>query len=184
MRTRHVAQSCDLTGRHVVGLLVEAIGLTHDGHQYQQLALSEAEGHDGFQERICNPDVAVFDLGTVLISCHQCHCAQGASLKKGETSIDVTQSRDLIELNNDTTGTRMEDTFESLELQMQVAVYRLAIDAIFSTLSPTQRNVAIASFKALSEKNHSRIDDGKTHPKAIEFYKKSCAKVMKEMEIQ
>lgn len=75
----------------------------------------------------------------------------------------------------------MEDTFESLELQMQVAVYRLAIDAIFSTLSPTQRNIAVASFKSLSEQHHRLIDDGKTHPKAIEFYKNSCAKVMKEM---
>ncbi|QDD65557.1 hypothetical protein EJD96_16030 [Herbaspirillum seropedicae] len=78
----------------------------------------------------------------------------------------------------------MEDTFESLELQMQVAVYRLAIDAIFSTLSPTQRNVAIASFKALSGKTHRLIDDGKTDPKAIEFYKNSCAKVMSEMAKQ
>lgn len=78
----------------------------------------------------------------------------------------------------------MKNTLELAELKMQVAAYQLAINAIFSTLSPTQRKVAVASFKSLSERTHRVIDDGKNHQKTIVLYKNSCAKVVSEMDRQ
>ncbi|WP_343726226.1 hypothetical protein [Herbaspirillum huttiense] len=75
-------------------------------------------------------------------------------------------------------------SFKSLELTMQVAVYRMAITAIFSTLSSTQRNVALASFKSLSEHTHRLFDNDQIHPKTIELYKDSCARVMNDMSIE
>lgn len=76
----------------------------------------------------------------------------------------------------------MKNTLEIQEMKIAHAVYGIAAKAIFSALSPTQRDIALTSFSLMAERTEKVLVKEEVHSHALHLFKNSCERIQREWQ--
>lgn len=68
----------------------------------------------------------------------------------------------------------MIDSLEIQKLKLQLTIYNTALHAIYSALSPTQRDIALTIFRTTTENARATLQKEGSAQDAINFYTELC----------